>query len=396
MQPNANGSNTGPQELEAAPLSFDTKGNLAEDWQDVRRAGFRVWVAITLIAAPTLPTLVTVTTSERRAGMDEAQAILQVFLLTFPLTLGVAIDTFILLLLAKYDAFPNDRAKGGGPYNGQMMLFGGLTLIFALSASLGNWLGMGVGSVEMPKAEIKGHPMTWLNWLLGLLKNYFVLYGPQLFFSSLIVGAFTGWATAMKLLPNFLPGGLKQAEEQLLQNARARMEEQRRQNEAAIAADQQEHERIAATVQQIVSEHTPTSTADPEKLRRQLLCDLENVGLRKRYLAVRTPSQKWLDEGNVKWLKTKAIAGAIGVIVGLIVPALAGPSKNGGIAALDRMLGGFGLALFLGLLGFLFINMCMGRDRAFWDSERMRGELGPLPPNATRDLAALRKHYLGE
>jgi hypothetical protein len=395
MQPDSNGPDTGPQE--PAPVSFDTKGNLADDWQDVQRAGFRAWAAITLIAAPTLPTIVTVMTSERRAGMDEAQAILQIFLLTFPLTLGVAIDAFILLLLAKCDALPDDRARGEGPYTGQMMLFGGLVLIFGLSALLGNWLGMGVGPVEMPKAEIKGHPMSWVNWLLGLLTNYFVLYGPQLFFSSLVVGAFTGWATAMKLLPNLLPGGLKQAEERLLQNARARMEDQQRQNEAAIAADRQEHDRMAAAVQQIASEHTPTPTDDPEELRRQLLCDLENVGLRKRYLAVRTPSQKWLDEGNAKWLKTKVIAGAVGAIVGIIIPALAGsPTKNAGIAALDRTFGGFGLALFLGLLGFLFINMCMGRDKAFWDAERLRGELGPLPPNATRDLAVLRKHYLGE
>jgi hypothetical protein len=40
-----------------------------------------------------------------KAGLDHAQEVWRVFLLTFPLTLGVAIDTAILLLLAKYDAF---------------------------------------------------------------------------------------------------------------------------------------------------------------------------------------------------------------------------------------------------------------------------------------------------
>ena len=55
-----------------------------------------------------------------------------------------------------------------------------------------------------------------------------------------------------------------------------------------------------------------------------------------------------------------------------------------------------GVGRFLGLFGFLFINMCMGRDKAFWDADRMRGELGPRPPNAKGDLPTLRKQYLGE
>lgn len=405
MQPDRNRPEPHQQAEEHPPLSFDTKGNFSGDWQDVRRAGFWVWAAITLIAAPTLPTVVTVMTSERRAGMDEAQQILQVFLLTFPLTLGVAIDAVILLLLAKYDAFPDDRPRGGGPYNGQAMLFGGLILIFALSASLGNWLGMGVAPVDMPKTEVKGHPLTWFNWLLALLKNYFVLYGPQLFFSSLLVGAFAGWAVAMKLLPNLLPASLKRAEERLRQDARARMEEQQRRakeaeqnNQVAVAEARLQHEHTAQTVKRIASEYTPAPADDPNKLRQMLLLDLESMALRKRYLAVRTPFQRWLDDGNGQWVRAMVVGAVVGVILGFVVLTMSTnkTSTNPAVAALDRATGGAGLPLIFGLIGFFSANYILGRNAAYWEQQRVRGELGPLPPNAKGDLATLRKQFLGE
>jgi hypothetical protein len=70
--------------------------------------------------------------------------------------------------------------------------------------------------------------------------------------------------------------------------------------------------------------------------------------------------------------------------------------EKGHAALILTWAGGFCLAVFFGLFGFLFINMCMDRDKAFWDAERMRGELGPLPPNAKGDLATLCKQYPGE
>ncbi len=176
---------------------FRSRGDLKKDIADIRNVA---WWVVALLTAPVLPTVITGLTSRPRAGMDEAAKLLDIFLRTFPLCLGAAIDSAILFYAVEHKLMPKEKDK-----EGQMRFWGFLIVVLGLSAVIGNALGLSA-PVTIPDPTDKragGHLFARALWFGGrLLWNYFVLYGPQMFFSSLVVGAFMGWAGALKLWPH--------------------------------------------------------------------------------------------------------------------------------------------------------------------------------------------------
>ncbi len=177
----------------ALPL-LDHQGNFQKDLADVRTVGW--WVAV-LIASPTFPTIITGLSNRQHAGIDEVAVLWQIFLFTFPLTLGVALDAAILFGMTKDNAWHRQDKHEKAAF------WPGLILILAGSALLGNWLGLGVASVPVPELKSGASPAVFV-FGAKLLSNYFVLYGPQMFFSSLLVGTFMGWACSVKILPHLI------------------------------------------------------------------------------------------------------------------------------------------------------------------------------------------------
>jgi hypothetical protein len=106
-----------------------------------------------------------------------------------------------------------------------------------------------------------------------LLWNYFVLYGPQMFLSSLVVGGFMSWAFSLKILPHLV---------KLLpeQKTAAQMEAECR------TAQAQQERQTADVVRRLADEDrsaAPVSEGAAEQLRTLLLADLTNAPLRRRY-----------------------------------------------------------------------------------------------------------------
>lgn len=344
--PNHDGE-TAPRPLsEKSQPGLDVQEGWRRDWDEVRTAAFWVWAFITFLAAPSLATIFTVVTSGPKAGLDEAQEIWQVFLLTFPLALGVAIDSAILLLIERYDAWPSDR-PAGQPLSGQQWLFLGLLAVLLASAGFGNSLGMGVAPVDVP--DVKGRGAGQLQALvfavLQLLANYFTLYGPQLFVSSVFVGVFMGWAMASKLVPNAL---------------------------AALSASERER---------VIREHRAS------KLRAQLLQDLGDVALRRQYLEVRTKWQEVLDSGLPARVVPLLIAAVAGVGLG---PVLARNSTNPGIQAIGPNL----MAVVAGVAVPLGVGYVVNGDDRRKRRLELQRTLGPLPADAPLDPEAARSRFL--
>lgn len=323
-----------------------------QGWDDVRTVAFWVWAAVAFLAAPSLGTVYTVLTSGPKAGIDEARQLWQVFLLAFPLSLGVAIDSAVLHLLLRSSVWRQKadvKALSVDPSD-MRGLFVVLTLVFFVSAYIGNRLGMGVAPVSMPQNEIKGSiEMRLLYSLLQLLGNYFLLYGPQLFVSAVVVGLFMGWAVAIKLIPTILAEFMPQERMMLIQ------------------------------------------AQEGAKLRLLLLADLHNVNLRHRYLAVRTAWQQIVDGGIAFRLSLIAVSLVLGVGLG---PILTRTSEN----ALLKIVGPNGMSVILGILipvaTVWVLNGGLTGDDSRNRRMKIQMELGPLPFNIPLNLEATRKRFL--
>lgn len=320
----------------AKPPRFDSHRDLQSDLEDVRSAAGWLWVAIAFLLSPSLATAFTMLTSRTPPGLSEADALLQVFLLTFPLAIGVAVNSAVLLLLARHDKWPSDRPISElGGLTGQNVLLLGLCFVLLVSASVGNWLGMLEN--QPPLAQNTGHPAHVIVMAtLRLLANYFTLYGPQLFLSSVLVGGFIGWAVVMKILPNLLSG--------------------------------------------LMSPH-PADT-----LREQLLLNVSDHEVRRRYLAQRTGWHELLDVELLTLFKWVGLAVVLGAGFG---------SWLGSHSEKFREFGPSVMAVLGAVSGPLLLWVSCREKIARWQAFRLvQKDLGPLPADAPADVEAARRRFL--
>ena len=190
-----------------------------EHAKDVGGKAFWVAVAVTFLLEPSPAVILKVLTAlfgAPSAGSQEAITIWNVVLHTFPLTNAIAIDAGILFWFAKHPERYPSHPKA------IVTLWSVLGGIIIVSMLIGSWLG----AVEMsawtkralekaeelqqsvdPKGTLPRGILYGLVRTLGPIAavipiaavaiggvvNYFTLYGMQMFFASLIVGALLGW-----------------------------------------------------------------------------------------------------------------------------------------------------------------------------------------------------------
>jgi hypothetical protein len=180
------------------PTAWDVGRRHADD---LRAKAFWTAAAVTVFLAPS-PAVLTRLVGEPRAGLDHAVTIWTVLWYTLPLTLAVAVDAGVLLW---YRRHPDRYPRTG---KGQTVLWcwlGGVELSDWSRARLG-----GRGADQQAKnaagfltvQAVKNKAMIPVAIAVGsaaAVANYFTLYGPSLFLSSLAVGTFLGWVWAVKL-----------------------------------------------------------------------------------------------------------------------------------------------------------------------------------------------------
>jgi hypothetical protein len=202
------------------------------------------------------------------------------------------------------------------------------------AAWVGNALGLGLAPVDLPEAKSRGwgqvHEMPCR--VDRLLAGYFTLYGPQLFFSAVLVGLFGGWVLAFKLLPHMLGPVFP----------------------AAWVARERPYRASA-------------------RLRRRVAAAPKDVPLRREYLAARTDLDAAPDAGVVHRLAV--LAGS--VLVGGLLGSVMGAEST---KASFRHLGPPRCAVLGAVAGPFAVVYAGGLDPKdpWW---AVRGELGPLPPD---------------
>ena len=185
---------------------------------EVRYYAFLVGVLISLPSI-SLPTLFTLLTGSPKAGYEQFLSVWNVVYLTLPLTLAAAIDAGVLFSIWKH---PEHRPTTTKDWSALAGVLSGVIVASVL-------VGSALGAVEIPgsvtgtaKSVANNRPELVVHVLCSLaeeypraaavvvvvalcvgaaagLENYFTLYGPQPFFSSLVVGAFLGWVWAVKV-----------------------------------------------------------------------------------------------------------------------------------------------------------------------------------------------------
>lgn len=176
-------------------------------------------VAVNALLAPS-PALITKVLGTPAAGLEDVITIWNVFWHTLPLTIAAAIDAGILWWFTKH---PGEYPKTD---KGKIALWCVLGGIIVASMILGGWLGQvemsawsraRVDEVQSVQKRFDPSVRMTVNYGRELIRhkqtapiaiavaafaaiaNYFTLYGPSMFFSSLVVGGFLGWIWAIKL-----------------------------------------------------------------------------------------------------------------------------------------------------------------------------------------------------
>jgi hypothetical protein len=195
-----------------APTAWDAYRPHADE---VRSKAFWTAAAVTLLLAPS-PAVLTTLVGKPQAGLEHAVTIWHVLWHTLPLTLAVAADAGVLLWLRRHpDHWPKTQ-------KGVTALWCWLGGVLVASMVVGNWLGR-VELSDWSRARLGGkaadqQARNTTQFLVGqavqnkamipvavavgsaaAVANYFTLYGPCLFISSLVVGTFLGWLWAVKL-----------------------------------------------------------------------------------------------------------------------------------------------------------------------------------------------------
>lgn len=176
------------QSAKNAPRTFK------QDIADVGKTGFWIWLLISLPGL-TVPTLIAKIMTPGNAGSTEVKAILDLLVLTMPLTLAVA---FVGVgVLRKWVYLTGKNPPGGGCIGALFLLIPLLVTTF-----VSNLFGLDAG-VSIRDAWAKsGHPI--FGFLANMLLGYAKAYGLWNFISSLVVGGFLAWAWAKKILPHLL------------------------------------------------------------------------------------------------------------------------------------------------------------------------------------------------
>lgn len=192
--------------------------------EDLRNKALWTAIGVTLLLAPS-SAVITKVLGQPKAGLEEALTLWNVLWYTLPLTIAVAIDAGVLMAFTQRNELPTTK-------EGKAQFWCTLGGVLIVSMLVGGWLG-GVetsewsqhrlGEVESVRAAVdpsgrltrqvahglahnisKARGNKWILPVaiaigsLATIANYFTLYGPSMFFSSLVVGAFLGWVWAVK------------------------------------------------------------------------------------------------------------------------------------------------------------------------------------------------------
>jgi len=158
-----------------------------DEEQDERLLKAGWWIAL-LYSAPTLPIpiLVGKLTHPEKMGVSEVLTLVDLFLLTAPLTVGVAV--IALGHIREWSFFVWDSSS--------LARWSAPVIVLSVTTLLGAWLGYG---------EVK--PVTvWDSTfpparLVNILAGYLVAYGPFTFLSSVALGGYIAWVINAKILP---------------------------------------------------------------------------------------------------------------------------------------------------------------------------------------------------
>jgi hypothetical protein len=177
------GSKLGGDNAAKPPVPPKKRNTWKEDVAQIRTVGF--WIAL-FITLPTLalPSILLKTLVPSQMGVQEAESIWQVLVLTAPLTAAVV----IVIIAIHHDWFSNGWIAAFFAAG----VLAGTTLLSDLLS-----LGAGVNVLHVLQAS-DYQPMTFLN---NMVVSYYQIYGFWAFASSLLVGGFIAWIWLEKIMP---------------------------------------------------------------------------------------------------------------------------------------------------------------------------------------------------
>jgi hypothetical protein len=168
----------------SVPQTEKSRRSLKQDLSQIRKVGF--WIAL-FITLPTLslPALLVNLIAPGEMGVEQAQSIWNVLVLTAPLTAA----TLFLILAVHYEWFNDGWSLGLFA----MALLVGTTL-------LADWLSIGQGiDLQTIWQAAEYQPFTFLE---AMIASYYEIYGIWSFTSSILVGGFLSWIWIDKIMPH--------------------------------------------------------------------------------------------------------------------------------------------------------------------------------------------------
>lgn len=204
------------------PAELSPMDLIGEYLTDVRNKIFWLVIAILLVMAG-LPAAMTRLFGQPTAGLEDVFTVWNIAWLTFPMTLGVAIASVIFL--ASDETYRETKefwfwiigtvvaaAFIGGALGQFQLSRASETIVSTAEKVVGdvmpenesarNMMLRGGAHAAAPIVRPRGRFLA-IVFLVGsfalLLFNYFTLYGPAAFISSILVGAFAGWLAGVKI-----------------------------------------------------------------------------------------------------------------------------------------------------------------------------------------------------
>ena len=171
---------------------------IRNDLKQIGTVGFILYVAVVILLQMSPILLLGGVLSGGSIGADEALGLVDVFMVSFPLSVATTMISYQVIRGRIGEDTPETALVR---ILGPMLLGIGLSTTYGLTSVDIDWAPPEPPLWDYVRHNRAGRVLGGILWVGWLLVEYVTAFGPSLFLASIAVGTYCGWILAAKIRP---------------------------------------------------------------------------------------------------------------------------------------------------------------------------------------------------